>query len=220
MASIDQVQPQRLYRYRSLEKFDRELEALEENYLYCARYTTLNDPMEGVFRSSKVFRESSNYRTTRKEIVDNKTEIGLCSFSEVHDHELMWAHYADQYRGICIGFSFAKLLDNLDGEVSFVRMYYNEAVPIVRHNRQEPGDVAKMVLSYKNYRWLYEREWRMFAPVGKADYGDTSCVTHVYLGSRIEPAKRARLISAMKSLKIPTDDMKIDRYSITFESAS
>lgn len=81
----------------------------------------------------------------------------------LHDHELMWAHYAYQYSGVCIGYSFAKLLDNLDDDVSFVRMYYNEAVPIVRHSRQEPPDAAKMVLSYKNYRWLYEREWRMLS---------------------------------------------------------
>jgi hypothetical protein len=154
MANIDQVQPQRLYRYRSLEKFEHELEALEEGYVFCAAYTKLNDPMEGVFRSSKVFRESDSYRVTRRSIVDNKTQIGLSSFSAVHDHELMWAHYADQYRGICVAYSFAKLLDDLDDDVSFVRLYYNEMVPIVRHGRQEPNDVAKMVLSYKNYRWL------------------------------------------------------------------
>jgi hypothetical protein len=146
MATIDQVQPQRLYRYRSLgalKRFDRELDALKEGYIYSAAYNTLNDPMEGVFRSSKVFRESDNCRAARKAIVDNKTQIGLSSFSEVYDHELMWAHYADQYRGICIAYSFAKLLDELENDVSFVRMYYNEMVPLVRHSRQEPNNVAK-----------------------------------------------------------------------------
>src|ERR1700739_4142369 len=107
--------------------------------------------MEGVFRSSRVFCESSNYRTTGRAIVDNKTQIGMSSFSEVHNHELMWAHYADQYSGICIAYSFAKLLDNLDDRASFVPMYYNEAVPSIRHSRQEPADIAKMVLSYKIY---------------------------------------------------------------------
>jgi len=68
-------------------------------------------------------------------------------------------------------------------------MYYNEMVPLVRHSRQEPNDVAKMVLSYKNYRWLYEREWRMFSSRGKANYTDKSCVTRVYLGSRISSDK-------------------------------
>jgi len=138
----------------------------------------------------------------------------------VHDHELMWAHYADQYRGICIAYSFAKLLDSLGDDVSFVRMYYNEIVPIVRHSRQEPADVAKMVLSYKNYRWLYEREWRMFAPLGKAPYDDKSCVTRLYLGSRIASGKRNKIIRAMSSLDIETYDMKIEKYSIVFEPCS
>ena len=220
MANIDQVQPQRLYRYRSLKKFERELEALEEGYIFCAAYGTLNDPMEGVFRSSKEFRSSDNYSDARRAIVDNKTRIGLSSFSEVHDHELMWAHYADQYRGICIAYSFAKLLDDLSEDATFVRMYYNEMVPTVSHGRHEPEDVAKMVLSYKNYRWLYEREWRMFASLGKATYRDKSCVTHVYLGSRIARDKRKRIVSAMKALDIKTDDMKIEKYSITFEPCS
>lgn len=222
MATIDQIQPQRLYRYRSLrslKRFERELEALKEGYIFCA-YDTLNDPMEGVFRSSKLFRESHNYREARRAIVDNKTQVGISSVSEVHDHELMWAHYADQYRGICISYSFTKLLDDLGGGISFVRMYYNEMVPIVRHSHQEPDDVAKMVLSYENYRWLYEREWRMFAPLGKAHYSDKSCVTCVYLGSRIASDKRTKIMRAMASLDIKTQDMKIEKYSIDFEPCS
>lgn len=223
MATIDQVQPQKLYRYRSLaadKRFKRELEALQQGYIWCSAYDNLNDPMEGVFRSSKVFRDRDNYRDTRRAIVENKLKIGLSSFSEVHDHELMWAHYADQYRGICIAYSFAKLLDDLGDDVSFVRMYYNEMVPLVRHSRQEPNDVAKMVLSYKNYRWLYEREWRMFAPLGKILYTDKSCVTRVYLGSRIAPDKRTKIIRTMISLGIETHDMKIEKYSMTFEPCS
>jgi hypothetical protein len=60
-----------------------------------------------------------------------------------------------------------------------------------------------MVLSYKNYRWLYEREWRMFEPPGKARYGDKACVSRIYLGSRIDAGKRNKIIR--------------DKYSITFE---
>jgi Protein of unknown function (DUF2971) len=220
VASIEYIQPPKVYRYRSLRKFEQEVEAIEQGYLFCARYTALNDPMEGVFRSSKVFRGSENYRETRKAIIENKTQIGMCSFSEVHDHELMWAHYADQYKGICIAYSLSKLLDALGNNVSFVRMYYNEMVPIVRHSHEEPNDLAKMVLSYKNYRWLYEREWRMFAPPGVASYNNTACVTRVYLGSRISSNRRKRIIKAMTPMAIETHDMSIDKYSIRFEPCS
>jgi hypothetical protein len=117
-------------------------------------------------------------------------------------------------------YSLPKLLDDLADDVSFVRMYYNEMVPLVRHSRQEPNDVAKMVLSYKNYRWLYEREWRMFAPLGKTHYTDKSCVTRVYLGSRVSSDKRTKIIKAMTKLGIETHDMKIEKYSMTFEPCS
>ena len=42
-------------------------------------------------------------------------------------------------------------------------------------------------------------------------YTDKSCVTHVYLGSRIAPSKRNKIINAMKTLNIKTDDMKIEK---------
>jgi hypothetical protein len=99
-------------------------------------------------------------------------------------------------------------------------MFYNEMVPMVSHRRQEPNNVAKMVLSYKNYSWLYEREWRMFAPLGKTHYTDKSRVTDVYLGSRIASDKRRKIIKAMNSLDIETHDMKIEKYSMTFEPCS
>lgn len=110
-------------------------------------------------------RETDSHRAIRAAVRDNKSYIGMCSFSEVHDHELMWAHYADQFRGICISYSLSKLLKGLPREVTFVRMFYNETEPTIHRTTDDPGQLAKMVLSYKNYRWLYEREWRMFAPL-------------------------------------------------------
>jgi hypothetical protein len=78
-----------------------------------------------------------------------------------------------------------KLLKSLPPNVNFVRLFYNETEPTIHRTSKGPGQLAKMVLSYKNYRWLYEREWRMFAPLGKAHYEDAASVTRVYLGSRI-----------------------------------
>ena len=221
MATIKSyVEPSRLYRYRSLKEFDREMEAIEHGYLFCAAYRTLNDPMEGLFSSSKLLRESEDYRTIRDSIRDNKSQIGMCSFSEVHDHELMWAHYADQFRGICIAYNFSKSRDGLADNITFVRMFYNETVPTIRLSDQGPDDLARMVLSYKNYRWLYEREWRMFASLGRASYRPTNCVTRVYLASRIEDDDRIRIKNRLKRLKITTSDMSIDKYSISFETRS
>jgi hypothetical protein len=54
----------------------------------------------------------------------------------------------------------------------------------------------------KNYRWLYEREWRMFAPLGKAQYDNVRAVTAVYLGSRIRDSHRDKIVDKLASLNI------------------
>jgi Protein of unknown function (DUF2971) len=211
------VRPLALYRYRSLKKIERELEAIEHKFLYCAAYDTLNDPMEGLFRSTLLLRMSHDYGSIRDSIITNKARIGICSFSEIHNHGPMWAHYADEFRGICIEYSLSTLLDTMARDVTFVRMFYNETVPAVSLSDPEP---AKMVLSYKNYRWLYEREWRMFGPLGMVSYADAECVTGVYLGSRMRDAHRKRITDMLGRLKIPAHDMTIDQYSIGFEASS
>jgi hypothetical protein len=93
MATIELfVTPQRLYRYWSLNDYERELDAIEDGYLYCSAYEDLNDPMEGLFTSIRLLRKSANRRAIRDAVVNRKSEIGLCSFSEVFDNGLMWAH--------------------------------------------------------------------------------------------------------------------------------
>jgi hypothetical protein len=217
MATIESyLIPSRLYRYRRLANFDREIDAIEKGYLYCAAYKDLNDPMEGLFTSSRLLRKSENYRAIKEAVIGEKARIGICSFSGVHDHELMWAHYASQFTGICIVYSFAQLLRKLGEEASFVRMYYNEIVPTVRREHKPPGQLTKMVLSNKNYRWLYEREWRMFARRGRAYYRDPRCVTRVYLGSRMKPEDHERITRTLNQLNIKTSDMIIDEYFISF----
>jgi DUF2971 family protein len=219
MATIERyVQPPRLYRYRSLQEFDRELEAIEDGYLFCAAYRSLNDPMEGLFSSSHNLRESENYRAIKESIRENRSRIGICSFSEVRNHELMWAHYADRFKGICISYSLSKLLKGLPTSVAFVRMFYNETVPTIHRNKKDFIQITKRILSYKNYRWLYEREWRMFAPQGKVYYEDTACVARVYLGSRMKDGDRNRITNRLKKLRINTRAMSIDNYSISFEA--
>lgn len=217
------VRPTRLYRYRYLGKdyefLAREMEAIKRGYLYCAPFYRLNDPMEGVFTSSKLLRRSPKYHAIRDEIISIKANLGICSFSEVHDHPLMWAHYADEFRGICVGYRLGRLFKRLKrAGVNFVRMYYNEAEPTVPlTTKEKTTELAKKVLSYKNYRWLYEREWRMFARQGPVTYEDIKCVSHVYLGSRMGDDQQREIVQTLTPLGIRVSRMSIKKYFISFE---
>ena len=48
-----------------------------KKFLYCAAYDTLNDPMEGLFRSTIGVRMAN----IRDSIIENRARIGICSFT-------------------------------------------------------------------------------------------------------------------------------------------
>jgi Protein of unknown function (DUF2971) len=218
VASIETyVVPRYLYRYRPIARFDREMKAIETGYLYCSNYKAMNDPMEDYYSASKLLERSSDIKATRDAIGSGKRAIGICSFSEVFDHELMWAHYADKFQGICVAYDFFSLRRYLPPDVSFSRVYYNEEAPEVGRSRfaRDPNEIAKTILSYKNYRWLYEREWRMFANIGAVEYTNSRCVARVYIGWRVR--RRHEIERRLRLLKIPCKLQKLDGYVMNFE---
>jgi len=106
---------------------------------------------------------------------------------------------------------------HLSPAVSFVRMFYNETEPNIDPDGGDSEYQARMILSSKSFRWLYEREWRMFAPQGKNRYHDVATVTCVYLGSRISDDDRTTIIHRLAPLNINTQSMTIKKYSMRFE---
>jgi hypothetical protein len=216
------IEPRSLYRYRSLQdlwhdrplaRLEREIDAIEHNYVYCSDFDRLNDPMEGVFSISKSYRVREAYEQIRR----RKLRIGICSFSETNNNELMWAHYASQFSGICVSYDFARLCKQLPPKVEFVRMFYNEKEPRLRKFTSDFDGDAKMIFSSKNYRWLYEREWRMLAKTGRVNYKDRRCIRTVYLGFRVSPEARAIIESRLGNLDIKIRYMKLRKYSMPFD---
>jgi hypothetical protein len=179
----------------------------------------MNDPMEGFYSSSKLLRESPEVEAVRRDILAEKRSIGICSFSEVYDHELMWAHYANRFTGICIAYDFFKLREHLGEDVSFSRVFYNEEAPSVGHSRlpRDFYETAKMIFSYKNHRWLYEREWRVFAEPGELHYASRRCVSRVYIGARASLEDRREVADRLQMLGIPVHVQKLDRYKMSFK---
>ena len=212
------AKPRRLYRYRSIDHIERELEAIDEAYLFCAAYKDMNDPMEGMYSASERLRKSKVYRQFQTDVLSNKRSLGICSFSEVHNNQLMWTHYASRFKRICVEYDLIALLKCLPREVDFVRMLYSEERPNVGLTRTGVNDLAKMILSYKNHRWSYEREWRMFAPrQGKLYYEERKCVTRVYIGSQALGLRRTTE-QRLRALGIKMSVMYLDGYSMVFDA--
>lgn len=214
------VQPKYLYRYRSLatkEFFERELASLKARTLWCSHYKSLNDPMEGSYRATLRVQQHSNFELMQDHIFGQKSAVGICSFSETNDNPVMWAHYADQFRGICIEYDFERLLDNLGDGCEFVRIVYNEKPHSVALSNLQETELAKKILSTKSHTWLYEREWRLFAEMAGPIKAKINCVSCVYIGNRLRTDPRAVvLVSKLKRMGLRHELMSIEGYNIDF----
>jgi len=138
--------------------------------------------MEGFYNPSARFVSLTNFEKAVQTIFDAKQTIGICSFSDTHDNELMWTHYADNYQGICIGYRPLSLLKGLPQDARLARLGYGATPPkIGKHDGIAPADeTARKILSHKKSSWLYEREWRVFGDPGKL-YFTGNCVAEIRL---------------------------------------
>jgi hypothetical protein len=69
----------------------------------------------------------------------------------------MWAHYANNYAGICVGYRVNRLIRGLDENVSLIRMAYGHRPPrISTRDANEPKKAAKKILSHKKDNWVCE----------------------------------------------------------------
>lgn len=214
------AKPSSLYRYRPLgSKADRELEALEQGYIYCPAYSVMNDPMEGLYRLSDRLSQSATGEKSQARVNEALRQMGIASMSEVYDHEPMWAHYADQFAGMCVRYSLNRLIKGLSADVAITRMLYSEREPVLLKDNSKAIDRARLCLSSKTVRWSSEREWRLFqTEQGAANYTNLNTVTKIFIGSRASDADEAKVRRVGKLLRVPVVRMQVESYSIAFKS--
>jgi Protein of unknown function (DUF2971) len=217
MAQLDPpVLPLYLYRYRPLtnKTLDREIDVIRQQYLWLSQYRALNDPMEGFYAASRRVRADENYRQVTYDLLNAKRNIGICSFSETKENELMWAHYASNYAGICVAYRPIALVAGLPEDTHLVRLAYGSVPPGV--SGLEAADVqgaARKILSHKKSSWVYEREWRVLGQPGRLNIVSNSCAKEVYLGSRIKPVHQQSIVDSLRDRNVRIYAMRVSNYS-------
>ena len=177
----------------------------------------MNDPMECVYSPLMASGSGSDYKEAIEGLYGQKGSFLFACFSETPNNELMWAHYAANYSGICIEYDALKLVRNLDNDVSVVRLAYGDKPPAV--DMDKPLDVtqtAKEILSHKKSSWAYEREWRVLGQATLMQYRCKKCVTSIYFGSRIEPENRTAIMKELKGADFKFFDMEVKGYDHSF----
>ena len=134
-------------------------------------------------------------------LLDQYKDYGVLSLAEHWSCPLMWSHYADQHKGVCIeydfadsGFSSLRPVEYTDERSLKASQLLSISDPMGEHN------LVKQKLFYtKAPQWAYEREWR---DVRKAHGTVRSFakVTAVYFGMRCDTAALAALAQLLHAI--------------------
>ena len=91
-----------------------------------------------------------------------RDSYNVACFSECHDLLLMWSHYADSHKGICLKLKYDP--KRLPPECFFDRVRYSTHYPTIDVLRTEERSEVETFYLTKSVDWLYEKEWRLVAP--------------------------------------------------------
>ena len=174
--------------------------------------------MEGYYWAEFSKRRQSGEVRAFKE---GKLQVGLASFSEKHDNDLMWTHYAGNSSGICIEYEYSLLSESvadLNRAILVPMVYSSELIAIGDNDTNDREDAVRRILRQKKACWAYEEEWRLMADL-KAQHIIDGTISKIYLGPRIDPRQKERLIEQAKGVAhaIEVLQMKVSGYEHVWE---
>ncbi|MEV4934134.1 DUF2971 domain-containing protein [Sphingobium sp. LSP13-1-1.1] len=149
-------------------------------------------------------REQNFCRLISREILQGLQEDlgqrGVLSLSKNWDKPLMWSHYADQHKGICIEYSTKNHnFPNL-GKVNYNSRRSISANDLYRWKVR--GDKAAAKRVYNTYffskapEWGYEEEWRDIADKAGVHHREFE-ITAIYFGIRTDPVWESAIVKML-----------------------
>lgn len=156
--------PKILYKYLrmdSINDLDRLFDIVENNHIYFPRFFKLNDPLEGAGGNIEISPSAGMSLHIAADqdfsVIENKKSVyKILSLTENPVSPQMWAHYASNYKGICLCFS----TETVFGKAKKVT-YINDKPIIKAYEESELNQAVYNNFFYKECGWNYEAEWRI-----------------------------------------------------------
>ncbi|WP_297285084.1 DUF2971 domain-containing protein [uncultured Brachyspira sp.] len=130
--------------------------------LRLSNYNYFNDPIDPPIKLNIY-----NFKN-----IKNIDRIKICSLAVEYDNFLMWSHYADEHKGICIEYdiSYLKKLNSKINKLILKKVIYtnkiitNKVYPYILKNKDIEYENKFISLFYiKHKNWQYENEYRIIA---------------------------------------------------------
>ncbi len=201
------VKPKKIFKYMPINQYSKE--NLKKNQLYFNIPANFNDPYDqdipfiekpltkdSILQNKLKFPELNeltlnqyknfiisevkpSFVTAIKEITNSH---GVTCFSESNNNILMWSHYADSHKGLCLEFDAVHTFFE-----RLIKVKYEQFLPKIDLLRYFDGELSieeiKQYYCTKFIDWEYEKEFRLMMSKGNQAYKyPRECLIGVYLG--------------------------------------
>ena len=157
------------------------VENLKLRRLKVSDFSNVNDPFEllGIEMRDREVREAVNFEKSK--ISKN---YGLLCFSVDKYNPVQWAHYADNHKGVCLGFDIP--------EMSLRKVKY--VSERLARDTLKKSDYSEKLLTTKFNHWSYEQERRLIIKLDRHSlkinrlqfegFANDMALKEVYIGCR------------------------------------
>ena len=144
---------------------------------------------------------------------------GVCCFSATFRNPLLWSHYGDQHRGLCIGYSLARKQKPRLRKVVYGgsrKVMTSLIARALLNNDSEAQELLdRDVLLRKATPWRYELEWRLFDNVGVRD--SVLALKDVTFGLRCSYSLIYAVVAALDTRDEKVDFFQMDEVRGSFK---
>ncbi|MFM7852436.1 MAG: DUF2971 domain-containing protein [Flammeovirgaceae bacterium] len=120
---------------------------------------------------------------------------GVSCFSLRHDNLLMWAHYGDNHKGVCLEF-------NVEYDQTFFKdlrvVNYAEEYPKIDYIAKQKSAITEIVTT-KSTHWRYEEEYRSCKKNHGAITFKAEALKSVIFGCRVDESTITQTIEVIKA---------------------
>lgn len=132
---------------------------------------------------------------------------GICCFSSAPDNMLLWSHYGDHHRSVCVGFDADFLASNVPVNNKGNPLY--EGVTKVIYGNNRPSSGSADAYHVKAECWEYEDEYRLISgnSQGEPEWGPgvwslpTGSIKQVIFGARMDQELKDFIAERVKRIR-------------------
>ena len=211
-----------LYKYTKI--CETTLENLFNNQLYFCSPENFNDPYEFIFQLSvedscyeefldliyEGGQKQFSYIGMNKEKILEYTrkyyfgslrgKLGVHCLTKNANNDLMWAHYGDRHRVICIEYDQLSNPFSKFQPVDYIDMVHRVVVNNVKHFEMSVESEFGKALRRKSRWWSNEKEYRYVLPVDTKLKYSNECIKSITFGFFSKTEDREKVIQATSHL--------------------